>query len=138
MLSKLVDNTEYSLSDAALHAALLSQHTYPRDAAGQPKAFTLDVYASQLSSKVPGRFYSRYYCEGTLGVNALRHPWSSLQGNQQFCYIFSPFGLMPETVKKVAEERCDGVLVYPDWHHRGWRATIEAWKHQVITQLIAT
>ena len=132
MLSKLVDHTEYSLSDAALASALLSKPAFPKDPAGLPKAFTLDVYASQRSSKVAGRFYSRFYCEGTLGVNALRHPWSSLHGSQQFCYIFGPFGLMPETVKKIAEERCEGVLVYPDWHHRGWRASIEAWKQKVI------
>lgn len=130
-LSKLVDSTEYRLNDEVLQQAVRNHACFPRNALGDPARFTLDVFASRDSTKVPGRFYSRYFCEGTLGVNALRHPWAILDGLRQFCLIHGPFGLLPLIVKKLAEEQCNGVLIYPDWHHRGWRATIEAWKRSV-------
>lgn len=95
MLSKLVDSTESSMNMDMLTAAVLSHTSFPRDSSGQPLPFTLDVYASRDSTKVPSRFYSRFYTEGSMGVNALGYTWASVQGNRQFCLINGPFGLMP-------------------------------------------
>ena len=36
--------------------------------------FTIDVYASNVTKKLP-RFYSKYWCGGTLGVDGLAFDW---------------------------------------------------------------
>ena len=132
MLSKLVDQQPQQCSASKRPPQQTSIPQGPSWAAQNIHTRCLCLPVLQQDR---GQILLRFYCEGTLGVNALRHPWGSLHGSKQFCYIFGPFGLMPETVKKIGEEQCEGVLVYPDWHHRGWRASIEAWKQKVIAAL---
>ena len=81
-------------------------------------------------SQVEGSFYSRYWCEGCLGVDAFRRAWAALsQGpgmdaeQRQYCFINGPFDQMGRIMKKIVEEECDGILIYPDWPKQ-WRATI--------------
>lgn len=63
---------------------------------------TLDVFASDKNTKVPGAFYSRYLCPGTLGVNAFAHPWAALQGQRQLAYIYGPFGRMGAILERTS------------------------------------
>jgi hypothetical protein len=113
-LSKLVDNSEWVLVGKVVDELL--------EKAGRGGGeFTLDVFAGDGATWA-GRFYSKYATLGSLGVNAFRHPWAvnSVTGSREFCLINGPFGKMGAIIRKVKEERCDGVLLYPDWP-RYWR-----------------
>ncbi len=71
----------------------LSDATYQELCANpvlQGRTPTLDVFASHLNTKVPGRFYSRYDCPGSLGVDAFQHPWGVIDGQRQLAYIHGP------------------------------------------------
>jgi hypothetical protein len=46
-------------------------------------------------------------------------------GQRELCYINGDFSQMGRIVAKVAKDRADCVVVYPDWP-RYWRATLEA------------
>jgi hypothetical protein len=61
--------------------------------------FTIDVYASNVTKKLP-RFYSKYWCGGTLGVDGLAFDWG---GEVCWCIIHA--------------RACSakGVLVIPKW-----------------------
>lgn len=97
---------------------------------------TLDVFASEHNTKVPEAFYSRWDCLGSPGVDAFRHPWAHRAGVRQLCYINGPFGSMGMILKKVREERCDALLIYPA-RHLFWRAMLQSLPVQMDVKLKA-
>ncbi len=77
------DHTDVRLSDAVYQH--LCAHPVLRG-----RTPTLDVFASHLNTKVPGRFYSLTDCPGSLGVDAFQHPWGMIGGEKQLAYIHGP------------------------------------------------
>ncbi|BDA41867.1 hypothetical protein COCOBI_02-6620 [Coccomyxa sp. Obi] len=105
-LEKQEDSSDWVMPYATL-AEVLS------NAACAGRSFTLDVFASDTNTRVQGRFYSKWLCKGTLGVDAFVQPWVTIRGQRQFCWINGPFSQMGRIIKKIREERCDAVLIYP-------------------------
>ena len=95
-LEKQMDPGDWVASPEILQA--VSQHL----AVGQ-RPFTLDTFASDTNTKVPGRFYSKWLCKDTLGVDAFGHSWAAN----------GPFSDMGRILKKIREERCDAALLHP-------------------------
>ncbi len=60
---------------------------------------TLDGFADAELTKVPGHFFSRYWCAGTAGLEALAQSWGSgdtVAGSQgELLYLFPPVGRTP-------------------------------------------
>ena len=71
--------------------------------------FTLDCFADNQNKKVP-RFYSRYHCPYSLGVNAFYSNWEG-----ENVYLVPPIYLIPDTIRHIEYCRVPGVLVVPDW-----------------------
>lgn len=115
-LEKQYDNSDWQLHDQTYQWLLSRQEL-------QGRLPTLDVFASEHNTKVQGAFYSRWDCLGSSGVDAFRHPWAHRDGVRQFCYINGPFGSMGTILKKIREERCDALLIYPA-RHQYWRAML--------------
>ena len=105
-LEKQLDPGDWVISDQVLKAA------YSHPVIGN-RPFTLDVFASDTNTKVPGRFYSKWLCHGTLGVDAFGHPWAAIGQDRQFCWVNGPFSDMGRILKKIREERCDAAVLHP-------------------------
>ena len=57
------------------------------------------------------------YTPKTLGVNALLQDWHKL-GNSHgrvLLWVFPPFQLIGDTLKKLAQQRLDAILILPAW-----------------------
>jgi len=119
-MSKVVDNSQWLLNGVVFRTVVLPA------VAEHGVALNFDLFADDHSTKVPGRFYSRFYCLGTSGVNAFayRWAWDPLTGQRRMCFCNGPFDQMAEIVHKAIEERVDVALIYPDWP-RHWRYDLD-------------
>lgn len=91
-----------------------------------------DLFADDQLTKVPNRFYSRFMCPGSQGVDAFKHAWAwDVKGGEfkrRLCFCNPPFGLLAEVIAKIVEERVDVVLIYPEWkrkHFLQWRDALD-------------
>ena len=105
-LEKLEDSSDWVMSQEAVSAVMANP-------ACSGRQLTLDVFASDTNTRVPGRFYSKWLCKGTLGVDAFTHPWATREGIRQFCWINGPFAHLGRIFKKIREEQCDAVVIHP-------------------------
>lgn len=72
--------------------------------------FTIDLFADHKNAKV-GRFYSNFYCEGSLGIEALAHSWE-----RETAWICPPVSLLHQVLRKISStEVLAGVLIVPNW-----------------------
>jgi hypothetical protein len=113
-LSKLADNSEWVLDHAVFEVCIASRPELRAHVAG---AITIDLAASTTNAKAP-RFMSRFWCPGTEGVNMFMRPtWAfhPSTGKRELCYINGDFSQMGAILSKVARDRADCVIVYPDW-----------------------
>ena len=69
----------------------------------------IDYFASQYNAKLP-HFYSRLWCNGTLGVDAFSYDWS-----KGFGLLVPPITLIPRVLGKMNVSYSRGVLVVPEW-----------------------
>ena len=83
----------------------------------------VDVFADEFSTKLPGRFFSRFWSPGALAVDAFAQDWGEW-GRDGLLYINPPFDQMGRVVRKVADDRPDCVLITPVWP-RWWRVTLD-------------
>ena len=67
--------------------------------------FTIDCFADDSNTKAL-RFYSRYHCPKTLGVNAFHYNWSG-----ENVFLVPPIHLIPITIRQIHLCRCNGVLL---------------------------
>ncbi len=74
---------------------------------------TLDVFASHLNTKVPGRFYSWIDCPGSLGVDAFQHPWAVIGGERQLAFIHINVAAQERVADRIAKERVDCIWLVP-------------------------
>jgi hypothetical protein len=97
-LSKIVDIDGWSIDNIMFY---FLQKTNQK--------FTLDVFASMENAKCV-KFYSKYWCTGTLGVNALCFSWE-----KEFCWIVPPPSLILQTIMHVCQHKVKGILIIPKW-----------------------
>lgn len=85
----------------------------------------LDAFASSSNTKVPEALYSRFYCHGSKGGDAMVYPWAepNALGLDGLVYIYGLFHLMGAIIKKIKDEQVNCVLVGPNWPS-AWRATL--------------
>ena len=87
----------------------------------------IDMFADAYTTKILGRFYSKWWAPDCMGVDAFAQDWSGdlSQPTQDrpLLYINPPFDQVGRVVAKVAQERPDCVLILPVWP-RWWRATL--------------
>ena len=72
-------------------------------------AFTIDLFASNTNTKCP-RFYSNFYCQGTVGIEAFAHSW-----NEETAWICPPIREVTRIIRKLRISRLTGVLFVPEW-----------------------
>ena len=72
--------------------------------------FTLDAFASNENRKCD-RFYSRFMCPNSLGVNALLFSWQT-----EIVWACPPPVMATKVLWKFYNDKCKGVIVFPDWH----------------------
>ncbi len=118
-LSKIRDNSQWGINDQ-VYTLYIEGNQLVRNRGG----ITIDLFADHLTTKTT-RFRSRYWCPGTLGIDAFKHPmaYDPLTGRRELGYANGDFSRMGELLAKIKTEQADVVLVYPDWP-RYWRALL--------------
>ena len=71
--------------------------------------FDVDMFASEWTCLVD-KFYSKFLCPGTSGVDAFAQDWS--QGN---LYCHPPIGDVFRVLRLAETQKARGVLLIPDW-----------------------
>ena len=69
----------------------------------------LDVFASNITAKTQ-KFFSRYWCENSAGVDAFAYDWS-----KQICWEVPPPYLIPKTIKHMQMCHANGIMIVPKW-----------------------
>lgn len=102
--SRRVDtDTEWSLSDEAFNE--ITREWGP---------FEVDLFASALNAKC-NIYVSWLPDPGSWLVDAFTLSWSDL-----FFYCFPPFILIPRILRKIIDDRAEGVIVVPRWPSQPW------------------
>lgn len=70
---------------------------------------TVDLFANAVNKKV-SRFYSKFWCPGTSGVDAFGQSWAA-----EFAYACPPPYLVTETLQKFLSDGNHLVLIAPFW-----------------------
>ena len=71
--------------------------------------FTIDLFASPKNSQC-ARFYSNFWCTGTLGIDAFCHNW-----DDETAWICPPIKLILKVIRKIKVSKIKGVLFVPEW-----------------------
>lgn len=75
---------------------------------------TVDLFASDLTARC-ARFISRWLCPGTLGTNALNHPWTNGSA-----WANPPFHLVGAVVNRILANNVTATLIAPEWRAQPW------------------
>jgi hypothetical protein len=75
----------------------------------------VDLFASHLNMAVP-RFFSRYWCPGTAGVDAFARDWSDFS----LCWCNPPFAIMADVLAHATECGARLILIAPEWRQQPW------------------
>ena len=75
---------------------------------------TIDLFASRTNHQLP------LYCSwrpdpGAVAIDALSIPW-----REHHAYVFPPFALIPQCLRKLEAERARAILVAPMWANQPW------------------
>jgi len=71
--------------------------------------FTLDAFASNLSRKTDF-FFSKYWCEGSSGVDAFSYSWKN-----ETLWLVPPPRLIPKVIFHAKKCHAKGLLILPRW-----------------------
>lgn len=76
--------------------------------------FEIDLFASRLNAQLP--CYASWKPDpGASYVDAFTMSWHNLK-----FYAFPPFSLILKCLKKIEEEKAEGILVIPNWSTQPW------------------
>lgn len=100
---QLDTNTEWSLSKSAFRAVF--RRFGP---------FEIDLFASALNAKCD-TYISWLPDPGSFAVDAFTLSWEGL-----FFYAFPPFILVTRVLRKIIDDRAEGVVVVPWWPSQSW------------------
>jgi ribonuclease HI len=81
--------------------------------------FHTDVFASDRSAQVP-RFFSRFHCPGSAGVNAFAHPWPAIS------WAFPPACLLAQALAYGKATQAHVAFVLPYWPSAPWWLSLVA------------
>lgn len=102
--SRLINpDTEWELSDEAFQT--LVQHY------GQPN---IDLFASRTNAKCD-HYVSWKPDPDAVAVDAFTLNWSLT-----YFYMFPPFSLILKCLRKVIDDKADGIIVFPNWPSQPW------------------
>ena len=109
--NQVADNLSRSIHDNMewkLHPDLFSQ-IY--DKLGIPE---IDLFASRLNSQLS------VYCSwkpdpGAKAIDAMTIDWTPL-----FFYAFPPFNMIGKILRKIEEDKAEGILIFPAWPTQTW------------------
>ena len=74
----------------------------------------IDLFASRINCQFPQ--YVAYRPDpGAMAIDAFSIPWTWLK-----FYAFPPFSVITSLVKKIQEDKAEGVCVLPDWPTQPW------------------
>ena len=97
------DNTEWKLNCKLFQLII-----------GTWKTPTIDLFASRLNYQLP--VYCSYKPDpGALAVDAFCIDWKP-----HFFYAFPPFNQISRTLRKIEEDKAEGILVVPAWPTQPW------------------
>jgi hypothetical protein len=109
-LSKTIDPDDWGISEHIFFIILLFFYffifLYFQKTIG---VFTLDVFANHHNKKCV-KFYSRWWCEGSSGIDAFCQSWEN-----NMCWIVPPPSLLAKTVLFCLKHKVNGVLIIPKW-----------------------
>ena len=71
--------------------------------------FSIDLFASYKNAKCK-RFYSNFWCQNTLGIDAFCHDWSG-----ETAWICPPVRCITRVIQKIKKSTICGVLFVPEW-----------------------
>ena len=71
--------------------------------------FSIDLFASDKNSQCK-RFYSNFWCTGTLGIDAFCHDW-----DRETAWICPPIKLVLKVIRKIKISKIKGLLFVPEW-----------------------
>lgn len=71
--------------------------------------YSCDLFACNYNTKC-NRFFSKYWCPGTAGVNAFNCNWARENG-----WLVPPPRLVTQCLSKIMNERCKCTLLVPIW-----------------------
>jgi hypothetical protein len=97
-LSKVVDHDDWQIQP---HIFQLFNNKFG--------PFTIDLFASNLSHKTQ-KYYSKYWCAGTSGVDAFAYDWGG-----EICWIVPPPPLIPKVLKHLRFCNAKGIFILPRW-----------------------
>ncbi|XP_070517424.1 uncharacterized protein [Cardiocondyla obscurior] len=102
--SRVLDtDTEWSLSSQAFHIV---------DNVFGP--FDIDLFASSINAKLD-LYVSWLPDPGSWAIDAFTLPW-----NHFYFYAFPPFILISRVLRKIIEDKAEGVLIVPWWPSQPW------------------
>jgi hypothetical protein len=71
--------------------------------------FTIDLFASNITHKLV-KFYSKYWCEGSAGVDAFAYHWGA-----EYSWVVPPPQLAGKVLGHMKQCKAAGVLLLPKW-----------------------
>jgi ribonuclease HI len=71
--------------------------------------YDIDIFADYNNFKVE-KFYSKFWCPNTSGVDAFAFDWSSMN-----CWLVPPINLVIRTIQHMKLCKCLGTLIVPRW-----------------------
>ena len=74
----------------------------------------IDLFASRMNKQV-ARFVSYYPDSQAVAIDAFTISWSF-----NLCYIFTPFNIMGQVLKKLQEDQGEAVVICPLWATQPW------------------
>ncbi len=75
---------------------------------------SVDLFAWPENAQL-SRFYTPCYRPEACGTNAFVYDWSF-----EVPYANPPWSLLPQVLSKVVADRCELMLVFPEWPHAPW------------------
>ena len=110
MYSNLIDYDDWSLSDD-LFRKIVTLTSFN---------FDLDVFANHNNSRCE-KFYSRFYCKNTAGINSLKFSW-----NSNTVWAVPPPRIAHLALMHMVKCRSKGVFVVPRWEGQGYWALLKS------------
>ena len=137
-LSKLPDGSAWALNAEVFAGVEEQLFRMLVNGVEARRRFTIDLFADWENCKVfvdgVPRFFSRWCCPGSAGIDAFAHRWDVYwcpqrrRWRRHMGYCNGPFDCMGSILRKVLDDRADVVLVYPLWP-RYWRAVLQQLRH---------
>lgn len=120
LLSKLTDNSAWELNAKVYKLIMKRLPRFNTPKGRKRRAITVDLFADGSNNKHE-RFFCRWFCPGTAGINSFEQRWdwywckTQNKWRRHMGFYNGPFDCMGRILRKILDERADVVLVYPRW-----------------------